>query len=159
MGNFKYELWPGRFSLPHIRPYQDSDFGAVVALWEACGLLRTWNPPQRDIALCQKTPSSQLFVAMRSRPGPLPALIATIMAGSDGHRGWLYYLAVDPTSRGEGFARAMVRHAEDWLAGHGIRKVELMIRDDNDAVRSVYERIGYQVEPRVVMSRWLERDE
>ncbi len=138
----------------HIRPYRDPDFEPLLALWRVCGLLRPWNDPATDIALCLSTPSSDLFVGVEA-----DRISASIMTGSDGHRGWLYYLAVDPTSRGEGFARAMVRHAEDWLAGHGIRKVELMIRDDNDAVRSFYERIGYQVEPHVVMSRWLERDE
>jgi ribosomal protein S18 acetylase RimI-like enzyme len=82
-------------------------------------------------------------------------LIATVMTGSDGHRGWMYYLAVDPALRHKGFARAMVRQAENWLAALGICKIELMIRDDNEAVRSFYEKIGYAVEPRVVMSRWL----
>jgi ribosomal protein S18 acetylase RimI-like enzyme len=78
------------------------------------------------------------------------------MTGSDGHRGWLYYLAVGQKFQRNGFARAMVRHAEDWLAGQGIRKVELMIRDDNEPVRTFYKRVGYETEPRIVMSRWLE---
>ncbi len=142
-----------------IRPYKDSDFAAVLALWEACDLVRAWNPPAGDIALCRNTASSELFVGVRASRAIAETLIATVMTGSDGHRGWLYYLAVDPASRGEGLARAMVGHAEDWLADHGIRKVELMIRDDNKAVRDFYARIGYQPEARVVMSRWLERDE
>ncbi|GMQ90645.1 MAG: GNAT family acetyltransferase [Gammaproteobacteria bacterium] len=143
----------------HVRSYQDSDFAAVLTLWEACDLVRAWNPPAGDIALCRNTASSELFVGVRASRTIAETLIATVMTGSDGHRGWLYYLAVDPASRGEGLARAMVGHAEDWLAGHGIRKVELMIRDDNIAVRDFYARIGYQPEARVVMSRWLERDE
>jgi ribosomal protein S18 acetylase RimI-like enzyme len=82
------------------------------------------------------------------------------MTGSDGHRGWLYYVAVHPDHRGSGLGRAMVRHAERWLGRLGIAKVELMIRDDNDAVRGFYERLGFAVEPRIVMSRWLsEADE
>lgn len=139
----------------HIRPYQDSDFEDVVALWRACGLLRPWNDPEKDIALCRRTASSELLVGVCRNGGSPERLIATVMTGSDGHRGWLYYLAVDQEFRRTGFARTMVHHAEEWLAGHGIRKVELMIRDNNDAVRAFYEKVGYQVEPRIVMSRWL----
>ncbi len=81
------------------------------------------------------------------------------MTGSDDHRGWMYYLAVDPALQRQGFAHTMVRHVEAWLADLGIRKVELMIRDNNDSVRSFYERIGYGMEPRIIMSRWLNQDE
>ena len=138
-----------------IRPYTDEDFEGVVALWHACGLLRPWNEPASDIALCRNTASSELFVGLAGEDDDATKLVATVMTGSDGHRGWMYYLAVDPALRHKGFARAMVRQAENWLAALGIRKVELMIRDDNEAVRSFYKKIGYAVEPRVVMSRWL----
>ncbi len=138
-----------------IRAYIDDDFEGVVALWHACGLLRPWNEPANDIALCRSTDSSELFVGLVGDNDDAIKLIATVMTGSDGHRGWMYYLAVDPALRHKGFARAMVRQAENWLAARGIRKVELMIRDDNEAVRSFYEKIGYAVEPRVIMSRWL----
>ena len=141
-----------------IRPYRHPDRSAVVALWDACDLLRPWNDPEKDIALCLSTPGAGLFVAGAADEVGIAALWATIMCGSDGHRGWLYYLAVDPARRRAGVARRMVRHAEDWLAERGIRKVELMIRPENDAVRRFYERVGYEVEPRVVMSRWLQDD-
>lgn len=141
-----------------IRPYQPADQAAVVALWEACALLRAWNDPLSDIALCMDTPTSRLFVASPAAADGIGGLWATIMCGSDGHRGWLYYLAVDPGRRRAGIARSMVCHAESWLAGKGIRKVELMIRPENDAVREVYERLGYGIEPRLVMSRWLQDD-
>ena len=75
-------------------------------------------------------------------------------AGSDGHRGWLYYLACDPSRRRQGLARAMVRHAERWLAASlGIGKVQLMIRAGNEPVCDFYSRLGYEEEPRVVMAR------
>ena len=140
-----------------IRPYRPTDQDAVVALWEVCALLRPWNDPASDIALCLDTPSSALFVAAAGENGAV-GLWATIMCGSDGHRGWLYYLAVDPDRRRGGIARSMVAYAENWLAGRGVRKVELMIRPENDAVREFYERVGYEVEPRLVMSRWLRGD-
>lgn len=138
-----------------IRTYVDDDFDDVVALWHACGLLRPWNDPASDITLCRDTASSELFVGHVGDNDDPTKLIATVMTGSDGHRGWMYYLAVDPALRHKGFARAMVQQAENWLATLGVRKIELMIRDDNEAVRSFYERIGYAVEPRIVMSRWL----
>jgi ribosomal protein S18 acetylase RimI-like enzyme len=141
-----------------IRAFAPGDQGAVIALWQACGLLRPRNDPGSDIALCMETPASNLFVADAHSEDGITGLWATIMCGSDGHRGWLYYLAVDPTRRHGGVARSMVRYAEDWLAGQGINKVELMIRPENDAVRAFYERVGYEVEPRLVMSRRLQDD-
>jgi hypothetical protein len=141
-----------------IRPFEPADQSAVIALWEACALLRPWNDPASDIALCLATPASGLFVAGDAAENGIDGLRATIMCGSDGHRGWLYYLAVDPAMRRGGIARRMVRHAEDWLAGQGIGKVELMIRPENEAVREFYERVGYEVEARLVMSRRLSDD-
>ncbi|GMQ95933.1 MAG: GNAT family acetyltransferase [Gammaproteobacteria bacterium] len=145
--------------LPDIRPYEAGDQSAVIALWDVCGLLRAWNDPASDIALCLDTPASNLFVATAAGEDGIAGLWATIMCGSDGHRGWLYYLAVDPGRRRAGVARSMVCHAEDWLAEQGIRKVELMIRSQNDAVREFYQRVGYGVEPVVVMSRRLQDDD
>ena len=139
----------------HTRPYEDRDYDQVVALWRDCGLLRPWNDPAKDIALCRQTASSELLVGTLGKNKDSETIVAAVMAGSDGHRGWLYYLAVDRKFQRNGFARAMVRYAEDWLAGQGIRKVELMIRDDNEPVRTFYERVGYETEPRIVMSRWL----
>ena len=138
-----------------IRPITDADLDEVIGLWDACGLLRPWNEPRSDIALCRRTPSSELFVGSLDAPGQRSPISAAVMTGCDGHRGWLYYLAVDPALRNAGHARRMVRHAEAWLAGQGVPKVELMIRDDNETVRAFYERIGYEVEARVVMARRL----
>lgn len=139
----------------HIRPYEDSDYDQVVTLWGDCGLLCPWNDPAKDIGLCRRTASSEILVGALGTNEDAKRIVATVMTGSDGHRGWLYYLAVDQAFQRNGFARAMVRHAEDWLAGQGIRKVELMIRDTNEPVRTFYERVGYEIEPRIVMSRWL----
>lgn len=83
------------------------------------------------------------------------AVAASIMAGHDGHRGWLYYVAVYPAMRGKNLGRDMVAHAENWLKSLGVRKVNLMIRETNSAVRAFYECIGYCVEPRTAMARWI----
>ena len=133
-----------------IRVAVDTDVPALVALWRMSGLTRPWNDPESDIALARRSPGCRLFVGCESgRP------VASIMCGADGHRGWLYYLAVDAATRGRGHGRAMVRHAEQWLAGQGMPKVELIVREENLAVRDFYEQLGYAVEPRVLMTRWL----
>ena len=133
-----------------IRAVEDADVAAVATLWRDCGLVAPYNPPGHDIAFCRATPTSELFVAEAGG-----AIVATAMAGHDGHRGWLYYVAVDPARRGAGLGRRMVAQAEVWLAERGVRKVNLIIRDTNAAVQGFYERLGYDVEPRIQMARWL----
>lgn len=136
-----------------IRRYRDDDLGAVDALWRACNLVVPYNHPADDIAACLAAPDCTLFVA---EDAGTP--VATAMAGYDGHRGWLYYVAVDPARRGEGIGRRIVAHAEAWLAELGVRKVNLIIRDENRDVQAFYRRLGYAAEPRVVMARWLVDD-
>jgi len=133
-----------------IRHYRDDDFDAVVALWRDCGLLAPWNDPARDIDLCRRTQTAALFVGETGG-----AMVASVMVGHDGHRGWLYYLGVAPAHQGAGFGRRLVLHAEDWLVARGLPKVQLMIRDTNTEVRGFYERLGYDPAPRLVMERWL----
>jgi GNAT superfamily N-acetyltransferase len=123
----------------------------VVALWEACGLNVPYNDPARDIALLTSCGNAAIFLGYRGEQ-----LVGTIVVGHDGHRGWLYRLAVAPEFRMLGLGRALVRHAEAWLREHRVRKVQLMIRDGNTPVRDFYVRIGYGVEPRLIMSRWLD---
>ncbi len=133
-----------------IRALAAGEHAAVIELWRRCGLLRPWNEPRADIERCRAAPSGELFVGLEGG-----WLCAALMCGGDGHRGWLYYLAVDPARRRRGYGRAMVRHAEGWLAAAGVPKVELMVRPDNREVTSFYERLGYAVEPRVVLARWM----
>jgi hypothetical protein len=134
----------------HIRPIEDGDVAGVVGLWERCELLRPWNDPLADIRLARETDGAAVFIGLDGN-----ALVAAIMSGQDGHRGWLYYLAVEPDRRGAMFGRAMVRHAEHWLRGLGVPKVELMIRDTNAKVVKFYDSLGYRTEPVITMSRWL----
>lgn len=77
------------------------------------------------------------------------------MVGHDGHRGWLYYLAVDPARQRRGVGRALVAAAEDWLATRGVPKVHLMVRESNAAVAAFYRRLGYDPMPRLNMQKWL----
>src|SRR5882724_12051612 len=87
----------GAAPMPVIRPFQDADLAAVVALWQTCDLTRPWNPPARDIEFCRSSGHGEIFVAEAAG-----AIVGTVMAGHDGHRGWLYYVAVDPTRRRDG---------------------------------------------------------
>ncbi|GAA1405162.1 MULTISPECIES: GNAT family acetyltransferase [Oerskovia] len=128
----------------------DDDVEQVVALWEACGLARPWNDPRLDVADVRTAPSSTILVARTGAPGApgapgreAGAVVATAMAGFDGHRGWIYYVAVAPDLQGTGLGRDAVVAAEAWLAAQGVRKVRLMVRSTNTQVLGFYERLGY----------------
>jgi ribosomal protein S18 acetylase RimI-like enzyme len=129
----------------------DADVEPVVALWRTCDLTRPWNDPQADIALARRSPNA-VVLAGRTLEG----LVATAMAGHDGHRGWVYYVAVAPTARGKGFGRAIMTAAEDWLRRQGIAKPMLMVRPDNTKVQAFYETLGYEEQERVVYAKWLD---
>lgn len=134
-----------------IRPYRDGDLAAVVALWQACDLTKPYNDPIADIAFCRESGHGEVFVGLDEGG----TLIASAMAGHDGHRGWLYYLAVDPAAQKRGLGARMVRHAEEWLRARGVPKMQLLVRETNLGVRDFYQRLGYQRSPSMVMERWL----
>ena len=135
-----------------IRPIRDGDEAAVAELWRACGLVRPWNDPLRDIGSARANASSDIFVVVSGEGGR--QIAGSVMAGYEGHRGWVYYVAVVPEHRSQGLGEKLMRHAEAWLAEAGAPKVKLMIREDNEAVRRFYEGLRYRVEERTVMSRW-----
>jgi ribosomal protein S18 acetylase RimI-like enzyme len=134
----------------NIREFRDGDLAAVVALWQACDLVRPWNPPARDIEFCRGSGHGAVFVAEADG-----TVAGTIMAGHDGHRGWVYYVAVTPARRRDGLGRKLMAHAETWLAAQGVPKVMLLIRETNDAVAAFYARLGYEIEPRLLMTKRL----
>lgn len=123
----------------------------MIALWRDCGLMVPLNDPAQDIALCRESGHGEIFVAAQDGE-----VVASVMVGHDGHRGWLYYLAVRPAARRRGLGRRMVTEAEAWLRRRAVPKVELMIRESNAEVAAFWRRIGYAIEPRTVMSRRLD---
>lgn len=127
----------------------DDDVAQVVALWESCGLTRPWNDPYVDIAEARNNPTSAVLVARDAG-----SVVASVMACYDGHRGWLYYVAVDPGRQGDGLGRAAVAAGETWLRAAGARKVQLMVRSTNERVLGFYERLGYADQSTTVMGRW-----
>ena len=134
-----------------ISPIADADVDAVVALWQRCGLTRPWNDPASDIAFARRGGNATILTG---RVGG--ALVATAMVGHDGHRGWVYYVAVDPDRQGQDFGRAIMAAAEDWLRARDVTKVMLMVRPDNVAVQAFYDRLGYDVQERVIYAKWLD---
>lgn len=131
-----------------FRAIADADVEQVVALWTACGLTRPWNDPYKDIAFARDTATSTVLVQKRGGK-----IVASVMAGHDGHRGVLYYVAVDPALRGQGLGTAAVRAAEAWLRERGVWKVNLLVRSENDAVKGFYAGLGYAVSPVSCMAR------
>jgi len=135
-----------------IRSATLAEEDAVVALWQACGLVVSYNDPIKDFRFAKASPCSDILVGL----DPAGEIKASVMVGYDGHRGWLYYVAVDPDGRHNGFGRQIIDAAQDWLRQRGVAKVQLMVRDTNTAVVSFYERLGFEVAPRVVMAKWLD---
>lgn len=137
-----------------IRNYRADDELAVIHLWQQCGLIVPWNNPHADIARkCDDTPELFFVGSMGSR------IVASCMAGFDGHRGWIYYLAVDESLRRQGIGRKLVRHAETELLDRGCPKINLMVRNTNQSVIDCYQSLGYGTDPVVVLSKRLIEDE
>lgn len=138
--------------LPLIEPAREADRAAIVALWRACGLTRPWNDADADLALALDSPGSTVLVA---RAGEVVA--GSIMVGFDGHRGWVYYLAVDPAARRGGIGRSLMTAAEQWLAARGCPKIQLMVRQDNEAALGFYQALGLEPQKVVTLGRFLEK--
>ena len=137
-----------------IRQYVPDDEEAVIALWKTCNLIKPWNNPHQDIHRKLKD-SPELFLV-----GTINGIIvASVMAGYDGHRGWIYYLAVDPEYRKQGLGRQIMLAAEEKLLEIGCPKINLMVRKNNLDVIKFYEKIGYGHDEVVTMSRRLIEDE
>jgi hypothetical protein len=130
---------------------EDADIAAMIALWQRCGLTRPWNDPAADIALARRGPNSAVL-AGRDGGG----VVASALVGHDGHRGWVYYLAVDPDHRHKGYGRVVMDAAENWLRARGIEKLQLLVRRDNAGVHAFYQSLGYLEQERVVFAKWLD---
>ncbi len=130
----------------------DADAQAIADLWRRAGLTRAWNDPKRDITFARTGPSSTILVG---RLAGAATPVAAAMVGHDGHRGAVYYLAVDPALQGRGLGRQMMAAIEAWLRARGVWKLNLMVRADNDAVAAFYEALGYAREERINFAKRL----
>ena len=124
------------------------DIPTIIKLWERANLLISYNDPETDIKAALSTPTSTLLVAKIDGK-----IIGTAMTGYDGHRGWVYYVAVEPEHQKQGYGKKMIEAAESWLKSLGVHKVHLLIRKNNSIVQSFYHKIGYENIDVIVMKK------
>ncbi|MCC5810393.1 MAG: GNAT family acetyltransferase [Ectothiorhodospiraceae bacterium] len=137
----------------NLRAFERSDEEAIIALWERCGLTRPWNDPRKDIAR-KLSEQPELFL-VGTQDGEL---IASVMAGFDGHRGWVYYLAVAPEHQRRSHGRTLMAEVERRLHEIGCPKINLMVRATNADVQGFYRSLGYIEEDVVNFGRRLSED-
>ena len=173
----------------HVRDYRPADRDALISLWHACELTRSWNDPARDIER-RRAIEDGLFLVGVHRPGnggrsgaALPTkadaevdteagaeagpgavtgaghIVASAMGGYDGHRGWVYYVAVHPDHRGAGHGRVLMAELEARLLTSGCPKLNLQVRGDNAAALAFYARLGFAVDDVVGLGKRLIPDE
>ena len=135
-----------------FRELQDENLESVVNLCKTCELTRPWNDPYKDIQFARESATSTVLVGIFEK-----RVVATVMVGHDGHRGVLYYLAVDPAFQKRGFGKATVAAAEAWLRERGVWKINLMVRSENETAGRFYERLGYEINPVTSFGKRLDR--
>ncbi|CNE07797.1 putative acetyltransferase [Yersinia nurmii] len=133
-----------------IRVFRQDDFEEVITLWECCDLLRPWNDPEMDIER-KLNHDPDLFLVAEVNG----AVVGSVMGGYDGHRGSAYYLGVHPDFRGRGIANALISRLEKKLIARGCPKINIMVRDDNDAVLGMYEKLDYEIQDSISLGKRL----
>ena len=131
-----------------IEELSSSDEEVCIALWQETELTRPWNNPSADFQRALNGPSSTI---LGIREGS--KLVACVMVGHDGHRGWLYYLAVKETKRRQGIAKELVDAATQWCLQRGITKMQLMVRSANTEALGFYDQLGFDTDDVVVRSK------
>ena len=134
-----------------ITRISDADVKEMVALWERCGLTRPWNDPFADIALARRGENSTVLVGREAG-----MIVASAMVGHDGHRGWVYYVAIEPSMRNSGLGRAIIEAAEAWVKARGVPKLQLMIRTDNGHALEFYKALGFSPQNTIVYGKWID---
>jgi ribosomal protein S18 acetylase RimI-like enzyme len=135
-----------------IEPLPGPLYDAAIRLWHDSGLTRPWNDPGADLRRAADGDSSAVLAAIGDDEG----LLATAMVGHDGHRGWVYYLAVDTAVRGRGLGRQMMEACEAWVRSRDIPKIQLMVRSTNQATVAFYQHLGYADAEVTVLGRRLD---
>lgn len=133
-----------------IRPFREADEAQVVALWQACGLTRPWNDPHKDIARKLQVQRELFLVAEDDG-----RIVASVMAGYEGHRGWVNYLAVATAHRRGGLGARLMRQVEDLLLARGCPKLSLLVRTSNADVLAFYRALGYAQDDAIPLGKRL----
>ncbi len=136
-----------------IRAFDIEDQAAVIELWQACALVVPWNDPVKDIARKLKV-DADLFLVGESRG----EIVATVMGGYEGHRGWINYLAVSPQHQRKGYGREIMEFVEQRIQLKGCPKINLQIRGTNTQAAAFYQAIGYDIEDVIGLGKRLEPD-
>jgi ribosomal protein S18 acetylase RimI-like enzyme len=143
----------GRDALVRTRPFELGDREALIALWDACDLLRPWNDPNRDVdRKLAQDPEGLIVLELDS------VLVGAVMVGYDGHRGWINYLAVHPDQRRHGYGERLMHAAESYLDALGCPKINLQIRRSNEEVIAFYGQLGYSADDAVSMGKRIIED-
>ena len=137
-----------------VRPFKEGDKEALVSLWNMCKLNVPWNNPYKDIAKKLKVQAELFLVGYLE-----DKLIASVMAGYDGHRGWINYFAVHPDFQARGYGKQLMDNVENGLRELGCPKINLQIRGGNDKVFSYYQKLGFVEEKRINMGKRIEDDQ
>jgi ribosomal protein S18 acetylase RimI-like enzyme len=135
----------------HVRAASLEDEKEVIDLWRRCGLVVSHNDPSKDFRFALLSPCSSVLVLSSE-----DTIIGSVMVGYDGHRGWVYYVAVDGAKRQKGLGKVIMSAAEDWLRARQVPKLQLLVRDTNASVLSFYDRLGFELGPVRLMQKWLE---
>lgn len=136
-----------------VRQFRENDVNRVIALWQECGLTVPHNNPARDIERKLQV-GRDLFLV-----GEIDGeIVATVMGGYEGHRGWINYLAVTPSARRKGYGQVMMKAVEQRIEAKGCPKINLQIRSTNSEVIAFYRAIGYLEDPVVSLGKRLEYD-
>ncbi|HEY3780154.1 MAG TPA: GNAT family acetyltransferase [Fimbriimonadaceae bacterium] len=137
-----------------IRQFQETDRAGVLSVWVNSGITRPWNNPDKDIDRKVAVDPNGFLVALQDS-----VLVGTVMAGYDGHRGWIQYMAVDPGAQRGGIGRALMDAAVGLLRERGCPKINLQVRRDNEAVVDFYTTLGFVEDDVLSMGFRLEADE
>ena len=151
--NVEYSVRVGEQRMD-IRSFKPADQDIVIELWQQCGLLAPGNDPVLDIQRKLAHGADLFWVGLVDGK-----IVASVMVGYEGHRGWINYLAVDPSWRRNGLGRRMMEAAEDRLSDLGCPKVNLQVRGDNKAVADFYRSLGYEVEDRISLGKRIKPSE
>jgi len=138
----------------NIKPYHPDNQQAVINLWQACNLVVAWNDPVKDIQRKMLVDPDLFLIGELSED-----IVATVMGGYEGHRGWINYLAVSPEHQRKGFARAMMQQVEVLIQQKGSPKINLQVRSNNIDVIQFYQAIGYDIENAVGLGKRLVPDD
>jgi len=140
-------------TLMKVRVYNEADQDAVISLWDECGLVVPQNNPAKDIERKLKV-DPDLFLVGTNENG----IVATVMGGYEGHRGWINYLAVKPSEQRKGYGQSIMQAVEQRIKNKGCPKINLQVRTTNEQIIAFYSAIGYGNDNVVGLGKRLEHD-